>query len=64
MAKGEKTCTCGHHTTIPVLMILFAVTFLLGNQGYLTSSAVQTIWPILVGIAGLVKLAEHHCGCC
>jgi len=57
-------CECGHHSVIPVLIILFATTFLLGNQGLLQADAVNIIWPILVGIAGVVKISEVRCKCC
>lgn len=57
-------CGCGHHNIVPILMILFGTSFLLQYQGILTVEAVNIIWPILVGIAGVVKLTEDKCGCC
>lgn len=59
-----KNCSCGHHTIVPIVAILFASTFLLGYQGVLSAEAVNVIWPILVGIGGVVKLVESKCGCC
>ena len=62
--KNTCVCVCGHHDVIPVLMILFAVLFLLGYQGVITSVSVNTLWPIFVGLAGVVKLTEKNCRCC
>ena len=61
---GWGTCRCFHHVTIPILMILFATVFLLGYQGYISEDAVSFFWPMLVGVAGLVKLYESNCKCC
>jgi len=61
---GLSTCDCFHHHTIPVLMVLFATVFLLGYQGYISAEAVNFFWPLLVGVAGLVKLYEASCRCC
>ncbi len=61
--KGD-VCSCGHHSIIPILMILFATSFLLKFQGLLSADSVNIIWPILVGIAGVVKLTEANCDCC
>lgn len=62
-AKGS-VCECGHHNVIPILIILFATAFLLKYQGLLSADAVNVIWPILVGLGGVVKMTEHNCDCC
>jgi len=62
--KENNTCSCTHHHIVPILTILFAVTFLLGYQGYFAADTVNIIWPILVGIGGIAKLSEDKCGCC
>lgn len=62
--KDNGTCGCSHHSIIPILMILFATSFLLDYQGVLAAGSVNVIWPILVGIAGIVKLEEDKCECC
>lgn len=59
-----QSCSCTHHSIIPVLIILFATTFLLGYQGIFDMMTVNIIWPILVGIGGITKLAGHNCKCC
>lgn len=62
-AKGA--CSCSHHKVIPILMVLFGLTFLLGNLNNMISpETVNLIWPVLVIIAGGTKLFHHKCGCC
>ena len=59
-------CACHHHKVAPILVILFGLTFLLGTWGTLSWGTVHTVWPILVIIAGLMKLADKMgmCKCC
>lgn len=62
----ENKCNCPHHKVIPLLIVLFGLTFLLGELGVLSSGAVSMIWPILVVVGGLMKLGEKAgmCKCC
>ncbi len=64
MMMGDKcmTCKCPHHKVIPVLVILFGLTFLLGALNVISAYAVSVIWPILVLIGGFMKL--YRCKCC
>ena len=55
-------CTCGHHKVIPILVVLFGLTFLLGDWNVFSVGTVNIIWPVLVILAGLSKM--KHCGCC
>ena len=67
MGGGVKNmCKCPHHKVMPVLIVLFGLTFLLGNMGVLTWMAVGWIWPVLIIIAGAKKLAMKSgmCKCC
>ncbi len=64
MGKENKICSHDHHSIIPVLVILIAISFLLQYQGILAENAVNIIWPILLGIGGMVKLVEDKCNCC
>jgi len=59
-------CKCHHHKVIPVLVILFGLTFLLGTWGTLSSDTVNIVWPVLVILAGLMKLCSKSgmCKCC
>lgn len=57
-------CSCPHHKTVPILLVIFGLVFLLGQWGVLSSGAVSTLWPIIVIAAGLFKLTERWCKCC
>ena len=56
-------CGCMCHKIIPVLVILFGLDFLLGMLGVLTVSFVSVSWPILVILAGCVKMFKGSCRC-
>lgn len=43
---------------IPILIILLAVSFLLQSMNMLSAPVVAVVWPILLGLIGLVKLEE------
>lgn len=60
----NKVCGCGCHHFVPVLVILFALVFLLEALGYVGNLVVSVIWPILVGLGGIALLGEDKCGCC
>ncbi len=66
MENMQNMCKCPHHKIIPVLVVLFGLTFLLETLGVLTSDFVALAWPILVIAAGLMKLADKSgmCKCC
>lgn len=59
-----KTCECKCHRTMPILIILFGLTFLLGNFGVIMSSTVSLIWPILVIVCGFLSMNKKSCKCC
>ena len=63
MGKGMK-CQCPHHKMVPSLMVLFGLAFLLKALGVLTDSFVDVAWPILVILAGGMKMMENKCKCC
>ena len=54
MENMPNVCKCHHHNVTPVLVILFGLTFLLGNWGTLSSDTVGIVWPVLVIVAGLI----------
>ena len=58
------SCKCPHHKMTPVLVVLFALLFLLGNLGVVGMRVVDIGWPIIVGLAGLMKLTGSMCKCC
>lgn len=57
-------CKCPHHKMLPLLIVLFAVLFLLGNLEVITGRVVGLVWPIIVGVAGFLKMGEDKCKCC
>lgn len=61
MKMGMK-CGCPHHKVMPILVVLFGLDFLLLATGTLSAMFVSVSWPILVIIAGCLKL--FRCGCC
>ncbi len=40
----------------PILIILLALTFLMESMSMLSHPVVAVVWPILLGLIGLVKL--------
>jgi hypothetical protein len=65
MGMGMK-CACPHHKVIPVLVILFGLTFLLEALGVVTMGFAMVVWPVLVIIGGATKLGNKMgmCKCC
>lgn len=65
--QGTKNmCKCPHHKTLPILVILFGLTFLLGNLGIVSSGFANIVWPVLIIVAGGMKLGDKMgmCKCC
>ncbi len=57
-------CKCPHHSMLPILVIAFGGVFLLGALNVMTPGAVNVFWPIIVIIAGVMKLMGKKCKCC
>ena len=57
-------CNCPHHKFMPILIVLFGLTFLLGAMGTITMGTVNIVWPIIIIVAGLFKLNRGMCKCC
>jgi len=62
MMKGGM-CKCPHHKVVPLLVVLFALAFFLKAMGVLSAGFVDLAWPVLVGLAGLMKLSKGMCKC-
>ncbi len=60
MNHGEmgKMCRCPHHKVNGIVVILFGLTFLLGNYNVLNAMQIGTIWPILIIVAGCGMLCK------
>lgn len=46
----------GFRHLIPILIILLSLTFLMESMNMLSHPVVAVVWPILLGLIGLVKL--------
>ncbi|HUC31446.1 MAG TPA: hypothetical protein VMR99_02020 [Candidatus Paceibacterota bacterium] len=57
-----NVCKCPHHKSVPALIILIGLDFLLGAVGVLTMGFVGITWPILLILVGCVKMVK--CNCC
>ena len=65
MKKEGMMFRCPHHKVPHLLVVLFALLFLLHNGwGMFTEQFVGVAWPILVGLWGLMKLGGGMCKCC
>jgi K+ transporter len=61
--NGAK-CSCFYHDAIPVLMIIFALLFFLQAMGLIGEYFVSLAWPVLVAVAGVMKILGRRCNCC
>jgi len=43
---------------VPILLILLALLFLLKSMNLISAPVVSVVWPILLGLIGMVKLEE------
>lgn len=64
MMKEGAMCKCGHHKMGPLLVVLFGLDFLGGAMGWWGMGFVNVSWPILVIVAGAMKMMEGRCKCC
>ncbi len=62
--QSTNVCKCTHHRTVPILVMLIGVAFLLNAVGIMDSYTLSIMWPILVIIASITKVCEHKCACC
>jgi len=49
---------------MPGLVVLFGALFLLGSFDIVSAGTVNMVWPILVILAGGMKMMEGKCKCC
>jgi len=59
-----RGCGCMHHKVMPLLVVVFGLVFLLGALDLMNMATVNMIWPVIVILAGLKKLAVGMCKCC
>ena len=58
------SCKCPHHMVPALLVVVFGLLFLLGDYGVVSGQVVTVGWPILVVLAGVMKLGGRMCKCC
>ena len=63
---AKNSCKCPHHKTVPVLIMLIGLDFLLGTMGVVTAGFVSITWPIIVIAIGAMKFMNKSgmCKCC
>ena len=64
LSGGKGSCSCFHHQVISCLVIVFGLVFLAPQIGWLSSNAVNWLWPVIVILAGLHSLVSNKCKCC
>jgi len=62
--EGSMMCKCVHHKFVPVLIVVFALMFLLNALDFVSDRSLSIGWPVVVGLAGLLKMTEGRCSCC
>ncbi|MDB5189236.1 MAG: hypothetical protein JWL82_193 [Parcubacteria group bacterium] len=61
--NNAGACTCPHHKSGAIIIILLGLTFLLGTMGVLSSMIVGYALPVLVILLGITKLMGGSCKC-
>jgi hypothetical protein len=64
MENSQSCCKCMCHSTIPVLIVLFGLTFLLKELGVVSASTANIVWPVIIILIGLKKIMKNVCKCC
>ncbi len=64
MMQQGNVCKCPHHKAFPLLIVLFGLDFLGGALGWWNEDFVSLSWPVLVILAGGMKLVKGKCKCC
>ncbi|MBI3459292.1 hypothetical protein HY061_03470 [Candidatus Azambacteria bacterium] len=61
---GMSGCGCVCHKSIPVLIILFGLVFLLGALDVMTAHSVSIAWPVIIMLVGFMKMCKGMGQCC
>lgn len=68
----EKTDKGGCSILAPLGVIAIAIVILLGNLGIISAHLTSILWPVLLGLTGLLKMVDcrrhyeamcRHCAC-
>ena len=57
-------CGCMCHKACGALLVVGGLAFLAQAMTWLTPMTVSYIWPVLVILAGLMKMMDGKCKCC
>jgi len=61
-SDGKKCCPC---KKMPGLfLLLFGLTFLLREAGWISAHCAAITWPVIVALAGLQLMFRDSCKCC
>ena len=60
--ENEQCCKCTHHKLVPLCIALIGLAFLLLQLNVLAEATVGVVWPILLIVIGITKMAK--CKCC
>jgi hypothetical protein len=64
MPGSKMVCKCPHHKVVPILVVLFGLTFLLGALHIFSAGVVAVLWPLILIVGGLFKMTSKSCKCC
>ncbi len=66
MLEGMHGGMCGymHHKMGPLLIVLIGLVFLLKALGYMEAGTAYIAWPVLLILAGMMKMSCGMCKCC
>ena len=56
-------CGCFHHKAVPLAVFLIALVFLLKALDVVTAGFADIAWPILLGLAAILKMTAGGCKC-
>jgi len=52
-----------HHKFVPLAVLLIAIVFVLKAFGVVSAAGADMAWPIILGLAMLLKLLSGKCKC-
>ncbi len=57
-------CKCPHHKMVPLGIVLIGLSFLLEAWGVVSQGFLNTAWPIILIVIGIMKMCGGSCKCC
>lgn len=59
----NRDCKCMHHKMVPALVAAIGLVFLLKALEIFSVATADILWPILLMLAGLIKMTSGNCKC-